>query len=146
MKFSADNILKYFSYFPRKQNLTCHANCLCWRRFAWNVKSFFFFFSSENRIWHFMQIVSTVVNLHEMSNSVFWEIRKTKTGFNISCTLSPVETICMKYQSLFPGKNKKNIIKLSAAELAKRVVKVKFQQVCFIACESVYNCWMSGKL
>ena len=32
---------KYFSYFPRKQVLTFHANCLHWRQFAWNVKSFF---------------------------------------------------------------------------------------------------------
>ena len=29
--------------------------------------------STENRIWHFMQIVSTGDNLHEMSNPVFWE-------------------------------------------------------------------------
>ena len=34
------------------------------------------------------------------------------------------ETICMKYQILFSGKNKKNIISLSSAELAKCVVKV----------------------
>ena len=33
----------------------------------------FFLFSPENRIWHFMQIVSNRVNLHEMSNPVFWE-------------------------------------------------------------------------
>ena len=30
-----------FSYFPRKQDLTYHANCLQWRQFAWNVKSCF---------------------------------------------------------------------------------------------------------
>ena len=35
------------------------------------------------------------------------------------------EIICMKCQILFPGKNKKNIIILSAAELAKRMVNVK---------------------
>ena len=27
--------------FPRKQDLTFHANCLHWRQFAWNVKSCF---------------------------------------------------------------------------------------------------------
>ena len=48
-----------------------------------------------------------------------------KTGFDISCKLSPLETICMKCQILFSGKNKKNINYLSSAELAKRVVKVK---------------------
>ena len=43
LKFSVDYILKHFSYFffPRKQVLTFHANCLQWRQFAWNVKSCF---------------------------------------------------------------------------------------------------------
>ena len=45
-----------------------------------------------------------------------------KTGFDISCKLSP---ICMKCQILFPAKNKKNITNLLSAELAKRVVEVK---------------------
>ena len=39
-KFSAD-ILKYFLIFPRKQNLTFHANSLQWRQFALNVKFWF---------------------------------------------------------------------------------------------------------
>ena len=34
---------------------------------------FFFLFFPENRIWHFVQIVSTGNNLHEMSKPVFWE-------------------------------------------------------------------------
>ena len=36
LKFSTDYILKHFSYFffPRKQVLTFHANCLQWRQFA----------------------------------------------------------------------------------------------------------------
>ena len=46
------------------------------------------------------------------------------TGFDISCKLSLMETICMKCQILFSEKNKKNIINLSSAELAKRVVMV----------------------
>ena len=33
----------------------------------------FFLYFPENRIWHFMQIVSLGDNLHEMSNPVFWE-------------------------------------------------------------------------
>ena len=65
VKFSADDILKYFSYFPQK------------------------------------------------------------TGYDISCKLSPKETICMKCQILFSEKNKKNIINLSSAKNAQRVVKVK---------------------
>ena len=35
-----------------------------------------------------------------------------KICFDISDKLSPQETICKKCQSLFPGKNKKNIINL----------------------------------
>ena len=35
-------------------------------------KLIFFLFFPENRIWHFMQIVSTGDNLHGMSNPVFW--------------------------------------------------------------------------
>ena len=36
----------------------------------------FFLFFLENRIWHFMQIVSWGDNLHEASNSVFWKNKK----------------------------------------------------------------------
>ena len=37
----------------------------------------------------------------------------------------------MKFQTLFSGKNKKkNIINLSTAELAQRVVKVKSKESC----------------
>ena len=43
--------------------------------------------------------------------------------FNISCKLSLQETICIKYQSLFSGKNKKNIFSLLSAGLAKRELK-----------------------
>ena len=35
-----------------------------------------------------------------------------------------MRTICMEYQGLFSGKNKKNIINLSSAEFVHRVVKV----------------------
>ena len=34
----------------------------------------------------------------------------------------------MKYQIMFSGKNKKNIINLSSAEFAQRVVKVKYRK------------------
>ena len=42
--------------------------------------------------------------------------------FDISDKL---ETICLIFQSLFPGKNKKNIVKLLSAEFAQWVVMVK---------------------
>ena len=54
-----------------------------------------FLFLLENRLWHFMQIVSIWVNLHDNVKACFLE------------------------------KNKKNIICLSSSELAKRMVKVK---------------------
>ena len=47
-----------------------------------------------------------------------------KIGFDISCKLSPKETICMKCQILFSGKNKKHIINLSFAAFAQGVVKL----------------------
>ena len=40
-----------------------------------------------------------------------------------------LETICMNCQILFPRKNKKNLIDLSSAELAKRNVKVKYERI-----------------
>ena len=51
-----------------------------------------------------------------------------KTGFDISCKLSPIETFCMKCPILFSGKNKKTINILSYAELAQRVVKIKVKK------------------
>ena len=55
----------------------------------WTIKWYFsYFFSSENRFWHFMQSVSIDVD--------------------ISCKLS--DTICMKFQSLFSGKYKKHTV------------------------------------
>ena len=44
-----------------------------------------------------------------------------KTGFNISRKLTS-----MKCQNPFSEKNKKNIINLSSAELALRVLKIKY--------------------
>ena len=45
-----------------------------------------------------------------------------KIGFDILCKLSPMETICIKCQILFSGKNTKNVISLSSAELGQRVI------------------------
>ena len=49
-----------------------------------------------------------------------------KIGFDISCKLSPKETICMKCQSLFSGKNKKNIVKLLSVEFVQGVLRLIF--------------------
>ena len=54
---------------------------------------------------------------------MFFFLFSQKTGFDISYKLSSVETICMKCQILFSGKNEKNIINLSSAELTNRVLQ-----------------------
>ena len=53
-----------------------------------------------------------------------------KIGSGISCKLSPEETICKKFKNLFSEKNKKNIINLTSAELAQRVVMIKKLKDC----------------
>ena len=60
-----------------------------------------------------MQIDSTGDNLYEMSNAVSWQTALVssfffqKARFDISCKLTPLETICMKCLMLFPGKKRK---------------------------------------
>ena len=41
--------------------------------------------------------------------------KKYKYMFDISCKLSPMETICMKCKTLFSGKNKKKYFYISSA-------------------------------
>ena len=41
----------------------------------------------------------------------------SETGFDISCCLSQMETICMKCSILYSGKNKIKKYQLSSAEL-----------------------------
>ena len=57
LKKSSGDVLKYFSYFFQKTGFDSSCKLS----------------PKENRIWHFMQIVSLGDNLHEMSNPVFWE-------------------------------------------------------------------------
>ena len=45
-----------------------------------------------------------------------------KIGYDTSCKLSPLETICMKCQIPFSRKSKKNITNLSSAESAHSMV------------------------
>ena len=72
---------------------------------------YFSYFFPENRIWHFMQIVSLGDSLHEMSNPA-------------------KETVCMKCQILFSGKNKKNISKCRLLKILPRVLSVKICICC----------------
>ena len=47
----------------------------------WYLIIYFLIFP-ENRLWHFMQIVSLGDNLHEMSEPVFW--KNKKNAINLS--------------------------------------------------------------
>ena len=44
-------------------------------------------------------------------------------GFDISCRLSPQETICLKCQNLFSGENKKKHFNMSSAENSTQPAK-----------------------
>ena len=70
-----------------------------------------------------------------------WPSCFQKIGFDFSCKLSPKETVCMKCQSVFSGKNKKNFITLSSAEYAHGVVKANspFRGICFNDIEFCYS-------
>ena len=50
--------------------------------------------------------------------------------------MQTVSFVCMKYQSLFSGKNKKNIVNLPSAELAQKGIKVNTKHTTdkFIRC------------
>ena len=86
-KISADDILKYFSYFSQKKGFEFHANCL-FNFLQSNIYSLtqgeisaddilkYFLTFPENSLWHFIQIVSLGLgdNLHEMPKPIFWEI------------------------------------------------------------------------
>ena len=57
-----------------------------------------------------------------------------ETGFDILCKLPSVETICMmeaicmKYQILFSGKNKKKYFSMLSAENLPRVLSINYKE------------------
>ena len=59
---------------------------------------------------------------------VFFFFFFRKICLDISCRLSPLETMCMKFQSLFSGKNMKYIVHLSSAEFAQSMLSVKISK------------------
>ena len=62
--------------------------------------------------------------LIQQTTNWYFSYFSQKTGFEISCKLSPVETICMKCQTLFSGKSKKNISKFCLLEILLRVLSI----------------------
>ena len=77
---------------------------------------FFLFFFLENRIWHFMQTVS-----------IFLFFFFQKTGFDVSCKLSPIwRQFAWNVKSCFLGKkNKKNTSISRLLKILSRVLSVK---------------------
>ena len=61
-----------------------------------------------------------------MTNWWYFSYFSQKTAFDISRILSPMETICMKCQILFSGKNKKNI---SVCRLLKILPRVDTEHI-----------------
>ena len=121
----------------------------------WHTEIFYLFFL-ENRIWQFMQIVSTGDNLHEMSNPVLifspknriWKFMQTLSNLNemsnpvfpISCKLSPMETICMKCQIQFSWKNMKKFSKSHLLQFLPSKQSIKKQTDLCLHCLFKSNC------
>ena len=82
-------------------------------------------FSAQSlSLWPFHHLDMTLP-FQQTANCWYFSYFSQKTGFDISCKLSPEETICMKYQILFSGKNKKNISKCRLLKILPRVLSVK---------------------
>ena len=81
---------------------------------------------------------------HPLTDILKYFCQKIIIVLDISDKLSPKETICMKSQSLFSGKNKKNIINLSSAEFAQSVVKVKMHTKYHIYPKFLHNICLSN--
>ena len=73
-----------------------------------------------------LTIITYWANLADENWWYFSEKKKKKIGFDLSCKLSPQETICTKGQSLFSGKNKKNILKCCMLKFLPCLLSVKF--------------------
>ena len=58
------------------QRLSCINTSTLGKIFSSRYFEIFFLFFPENRVWHFMQVVSIGDNLHEMSQPVIWENKK----------------------------------------------------------------------
>ena len=64
-------------------------------------------------------------HIQQTTNWWYFSYSSQKTGFDISCKLSPLETICMKCQNMFFGENKKNISKCCLLKFLPRVLSDK---------------------
>ena len=83
-----------------------------WAEYAWYHKFLFNFYHSLSKF-NRQQICDIFLFLYQ------------KAGFDISCKLSPLETICMKCQILFSEKSKKNISICPRLKILPWVLSVK---------------------
>ena len=139
VKNSTDNILKYFSHFPQKKRLDISSKLSPGEQaIAWNVKAYFlgkkssiFCLRNLPKAWLSIKLLFPVKTVTEFlsvaskrlifttlwANSadnklmVFFLLFPENKIWQILQIIS-IETIliCMKYQILFSGKNKKNVV------------------------------------
>ena len=63
-------------------------------------------------------------HIQQMTSWWHFSYFSQKTEFDISCKLSPLETICMKCQILFSGKNRKNVSKYHLLKILPIVLSI----------------------
>ena len=97
------------------------------------------YINSENRIWHFMQIVSTIGdNLHEMSNPVFW--KKIRKNISICCLLKILPRV-VSVKLCVAGVYRKNVCKFH--EISVKFSSLILRCIVCITCVIVIF-WMTG--
>ena len=68
--------------------------------------------------------------MHQTTNRRYFFLFSQRTGFDMSCKLSPLEgTMCTKCQILFSEKNKKNISIFRLLKILTRVLSVKRRHI-----------------
>ena len=80
--FSLTTNWRYFSYFSQKTGteISCNANCLQWRQFAWNVKSCFPGKIRKNiSIPYLLTILSSILSV----TSVEWFVHKFSNNWDL---------------------------------------------------------------
>ena len=70
----------------------------------------------------------TFRSLGKFGRQQYFSYFNQKIGFQISCKLSPKETVCMKSESLFYGISKKNIYKCHLLKFSPWMQSVKVSQ------------------
>ena len=74
--------------------------------------------------WYSFNLLPLPGLAQQKTNRWYFSYFCQEIGIGISWKLSPLETICMKCQILFPGKNKKNILKCHLMKILPRVLSV----------------------